>query len=929
MPLHLRPREERSRSRVRGAFLASVASATLALAGLVPLAPAAHAAATYDLVNDALGTAKIESFTSASSQKVLNETTPATAIDERGTIALSGTINDYGRFAAGDTVRICMLTENPASPQQMFFDSTSPNLPETNPVFTVTAQGNCLNLQRNSVGGGGALNFNIQAVGRLWPTYSATAGKLSTYSIGGNTYKIALNLQQSYDDYVGADASWGATDPLMNGGLVWPAFGNGAAWQAALSNNPLPANTADVVVMSKVTPAAGTSIVGVRPQGNVGSYVNKVSADNTKFNNTPINMVKPHGDLPITVVQGLKQDATLEYVSGFLRPGQATAAQNSDGSWTLAVNYGPRANNQNFVVPADDSVQPADANTLALMQKARDLKLLYQNIATPFFVDFADSTKAESAKVETVTNAVAGTDTRTVSDQPVSNKATNQTAIRVHYIDEAGVDRAPVDTLYGYPAGTTDPATGTSTPAQQLTPKQLADYQLMTDANQAANAIRVPVGEVATGPLSVSFPASGETNVYYVYQRLYSVNYDLNGGTAAMPGPRGGVKWTDGGLLPKNGAGQAITPTRAMYNFAGWKAVGGGNGAVVNDGHRYADIAQSSSATSVTLQAQWTPADTDGDGVSDVDETNYGSNPNVPDTWPKTIRLAGDSRYTTAIQISQRTATPGSEVFIARGDLFADALAGGPAAAKRGGVLLLTPGDRLLPEVKAEIERIRPSKITVLGTENAVSAAVYNALTPITSSVSRIGGTTRIETAAMIAEQVFGTSNEAMLATGWNFPDALALAAAASIGDPKPVLLTSAQSLSPATKDVIVKLGAKLVRVGGDFNAVSASAEDSITSLNIEVKRYAGADRYATAAKIASDYVQPDRPAIYATGQNFPDALVSASLSHKYGAPLLLATNTCRTTAMEVAAGQFGQRYRYLLGGTNTLPDSVLTTTCR
>ena len=54
---------------------------------------------------------------------------------------------------------------------------------------------------------------------------------------------------------------------------------------------------------------------------------------------------------------------------------------------------------------------------------------------------------------------------------------------------------------------------------------------------------------------------------------------------------------------------------------------------------------------------------------------------------------AGDDRYETNVEASEALFEPGTDVLIASGQVFADALSAGPAAARADASLLLTPTD--------------------------------------------------------------------------------------------------------------------------------------------------------------------------------------------------------------------------------------------
>jgi spore coat protein A len=83
-------------------------------------------------------------------------------------------------------------------------------------------------------------------------------------------------------------------------------------------------------------------------------------------------------------------------------------------------------------------------------------------------------------------------------------------------------------------------------------------------------------------------------------------------------------------------------------------------------------------------------------------------------------RVAGAGRLETAAAISASTFAPGAPVaYVATGAGFADALTGGPAAARQGGPVLLTIGSALAEATRAELQRLRPARIVVLGGEEA------------------------------------------------------------------------------------------------------------------------------------------------------------------------------------------------------------------
>ena len=81
------------------------------------------------------------------------------------------------------------------------------------------------------------------------------------------------------------------------------------------------------------------------------------------------------------------------------------------------------------------------------------------------------------------------------------------------------------------------------------------------------------------------------------------------------------------------------------------------------------------------------------------------------------------------------------------------------------------------------------------------------------------------------------------------------------------------------------KLEIKDVYIAGGSKAVATELEQDLPKL---VRRFAGANRYETAALIASYMGTKDRTVFLASGENFPDALVIGPIAAKTQNPILL-----------------------------------------
>lgn len=149
-------------------------------------------------------------------------------------------------------------------------------------------------------------------------------------------------------------------------------------------------------------------------------------------------------------------------------------------------------------------------------------------------------------------------------------------------------------------------------------------------------------------------------------------------------------------------------------------------------------------------------------------------------------RVFGATRYETATEISRRFFDRADAVFVATGSNFPDALSGGPAAARLGAPILFVRQDEVPAVVADEIAKLRPDRIYVLGGSGVISENVrvqLNGMAP--QGAMRVAGNNRYETSAAVAATFFPSSHASLMATGTNFPDALAGASpAARLGAP-------------------------------------------------------------------------------------------------------------------------------------------------
>ncbi|MBA2263554.1 MAG: cell wall-binding repeat-containing protein [Chloroflexi bacterium] len=311
--------------------------------------------------------------------------------------------------------------------------------------------------------------------------------------------------------------------------------------------------------------------------------------------------------------------------------------------------------------------------------------------------------------------------------------------------------------------------------------------------------------------------------------------------------------------------------------------------------------------------------------------TDAVGNPFAGATWTFTtgkafFRLAGTDRYASAAAVSAFNFAPGVPVvYIATGSAFPDALAGGPAAKMGGGPLLLTTAGSLPVPTAAELGRLRPGRIVVLGGVGAVSNNVITQLNSYTSGgVTRLYGADRYATAAAISRATFPSgAGVVYLATGANYPDALAAGAAAARAN-APILLTNTSSLPGATAAELRRLHPSQIIVMGGTGAVSDGVVGQLGAYAASVQRIAGADRYTTAVALSAATFAADSVSnVYvATGASYPDGLAAGPVAGANGAPLLLVGNSL-PASVAAELRRLDPANVLIIGGTGVVSDTV------
>lgn len=287
-------------------------------------------------------------------------------------------------------------------------------------------------------------------------------------------------------------------------------------------------------------------------------------------------------------------------------------------------------------------------------------------------------------------------------------------------------------------------------------------------------------------------------------------------------------------------------------------------------------------------------------------------------------RLAGEDRYRTAVAVSQHAFPGGADtVLIATGENFPDSLAGTAAGYRLDAPILLTHTNLLNTYTKAELSRLGPDEIIILGGTAAVAASVEAELQTYAPTVTRLAGPTRYETATSISERAFtGDVSTIFVVTGADFPEAVVAGPAAAAFN-GPVLLTRTSSLPTAVRQEIERLTPDVIVLVASAAAVDANVEAELATY-APVTRIAGSDRYVTSALVSAYAFGTDLDAVYvATGNDYPDALTGGIGAATEGAPILLVQPNTVPTSVGAELGRLAPFDIRILGGTGVVSDTV------
>ncbi|MHB8463892.1 MAG: cell wall-binding repeat-containing protein [Acidimicrobiales bacterium] len=199
---------------------------------------------------------------------------------------------------------------------------------------------------------------------------------------------------------------------------------------------------------------------------------------------------------------------------------------------------------------------------------------------------------------------------------------------------------------------------------------------------------------------------------------------------------------------------------------------------------------------------------------------------------------------------------------------------------------------------------------------------------PPAGPVVRLAGGDRVATAIVASQNAFvaGSAKAVVIARSDAFADALAgtpLAAAKHA----PLLLTASSALDQRDMTEISRVlpAGSTVYVLGGSGALDPSIDQSLVASGYQVVRFAGINRFGTAAKIASDGLGAPAKIIEATGLNFPDALSAGAAAASASAAVLLTADSSQAPETSAYLAAHPPAARWAVGGQAAAADPSAT----
>ncbi|MBP3222668.1 MAG: cell wall-binding repeat-containing protein [Actinomycetaceae bacterium] len=298
-------------------------------------------------------------------------------------------------------------------------------------------------------------------------------------------------------------------------------------------------------------------------------------------------------------------------------------------------------------------------------------------------------------------------------------------------------------------------------------------------------------------------------------------------------------------------------------------------------------------------------------------------------TW---TRLWGNSAFSTMKSIVDKGfTTTGKTVIIASTNSYIDALAANSLAGLSSAPILITSKNSLTAETKSALERLKPSKVIIVGGPVAVNEATATAIKNVTGKTPvRYYGQDGIATANAIAKAGKGSWNgTGIIVSSTNFQDGLS-ASSYSYAKHSPIFLANSKKvLDTSTITTMKNAGIKKVYIVGGTAAISADVATQLKNNGISVAQRiwgnTGIDTsYAFANFALSQGMSANNMGV-ATTNSYYDALAGGAFNGKNNSILVLASHNNVSAVQKIyKAKKSTIKNAYVYGGYRAISNYAL-----
>ena len=305
----------------------------------------------------------------------------------------------------------------------------------------------------------------------------------------------------------------------------------------------------------------------------------------------------------------------------------------------------------------------------------------------------------------------------------------------------------------------------------------------------------------------------------------------------------------------------------------------------------------------------------------------------VKTTGTAAARIAGNNRYTTAVEVSKKAFPYGSDtVIIASGQGFADALAGIPLANICKAPILLADTNYITKETGDEITRLKAKNVIILGGIGVISTKVANIFTGRGLSVQRIAGTDRFATSVLIAEEITKRSKaptEVFFVNAMNYPDALSVSSVAAVKNAPIIYAGTNANINANVQKFITKYKSsitKMYAIGGNKVVPDSYINKVKQGTSAQTVRLAGTDRFDTCLKVNNYFksILTGTDIFIASGLNYPDALSGGVYAAMSKSPIMLVRKDSVTSAQVEYFNSLKASAAKIIGGVAVVSDSIV-----